>query len=145
MRPAALVIVSAAAVALLPPVSHASAGCASPKVSGAYAERVSRVLASGRDVWGNRLLAAPNGPTFAAAGRLLPPLLYAAGHGGRRLTASGVYYLPFTLPVSVGGARGFGLHVADGSQIIVRRVGGPSLVVGVGAGGRERFGSCLPR
>ena len=43
--------------------------------------------------------------------------------------ASGVYYLPFTLPLSVGGARGFGLHVADGSEIIVRRVGGPSLTI----------------
>ena len=70
---------------------------------------------------------------------------YAAGRGGRRLTASGIYYLPFTLPYSVGGPRGFGLHVADGSQVIVRRVGGPSLTVEVGRGGRERYGSCLAR
>jgi hypothetical protein len=130
---------AAAAVALFPPVSSA-APCAAPRVSEAYAERVSRVLAAGRDVWGSRLLAAPNGPTFEAASRLLPPLLYAAGHGGRRLTASGVYYLPFTLPISVGGARGFGLHVADGSQIIVRRVGGPALTISVRG---ERFGSCV--
>src|SRR5689334_10174494 len=117
----------------------------SPQVGAAYADRVARVLGSGRDVWGDRLLAAKSGPTLAAASKLLPPLLYAAGHGGARLTASGVYYLPFTLPTSVGGARGFGLHVADGSQVIVRRVGGPSLLVGVGAGGGERFGSCVAR
>ncbi len=120
-------------------------GCTTPRVSAAYAARVQRVLASGRDVWGERLFRAPDGPTLAAARRLLPPLLYAAGRGGARLTASGVYYLPFAMPVSVGGPRGFGLHVADGSEIIVRHVGGPSLSVGVGAGGRERFGSCLPR
>src|SRR5690242_7335093 len=123
MRTAACGAIAAAAIALSPPVANAAVPCATPKVSPAYAHRVSRVLAAGRDVWGRRLLAAPNGPTYEAASRLLPPLLYASGHGGRRLTASGVYYLPFTLPISVGGARGFGLHVADGSQIIVRRVG----------------------
>src|SRR5581483_7381226 len=42
-------------------------------------------------------------------------------------------------------ASGFGLHVADGSQVLVRRAGGPSLTVSVGAAGRERFGSCLRR
>jgi hypothetical protein len=47
--------------------------------------------------------------------------------------------------VSVGGARGFGLHVADGSEIIVRRAGGPHLTIGVGVGGGERYGSCLGR
>jgi hypothetical protein len=143
MRTAACaVLLAAAVVVLVPPGSRAASRCSAPTVSAGYAARVGRVLASGRDVWGNRLLAAPNGPSYAAASRLLPPLLYAAGHGGRRLTASGVYYLPFTLPVSVGGARGFGLHVADGSQIIVRRVGGPTLTVYVGD---ERFGACVQR
>ena len=110
-----------------------------------YARRVERALATGRDVWGDRLLGAKDGPTYEAASRFLPPLLYAAGRGGRRLTASGVYYLPFTLPLSVGGERGFGLHVADGSQIFVRRAGGPSLTVYVGPQGTERFGSCVRR
>jgi len=142
MRSAAFGALAAAVVAAFAPAAHGSAHCTAPKVGAAYAERVSRVLAAGRDVWGDRLLAAPNGPTLAAASRLLPPLLYAAGHGGRRLTASGVYYLPFTLPVSVGGARGFGLHVADGSQIIVRRIGGPTLTVDVGG---EQFGTCVQR
>ena len=119
--------------------------CRTPMVSSSYARRVGRVLSSGRDLWGERLLAAKDGPSLAAAERLLPPLLYAAGRGGSRLTASGVYYLPLTLPTSVGGARGFGLHVADGSEIIVRRVGGPRLEIGVGVRGAERYGSCLQR
>ena len=133
------------AAAAFAPAAHAGTGCADPKAGTAYTERIRNVLASGRDVWGDRLLHAPGGPTLAAARRFLPPLLYASGRGGMRLTASGVYYLPLTLPVSVGGPRGFGLHVADGSEIIVRRAGGSHLMVGVGAGGRERFGSCLQR
>jgi hypothetical protein len=119
-------------------------GC-TPRVGAAYTARVTRVLDSGRDVWGERLLAAENGPTLAAAERLLPPLLYAVGRGGVSLTLSGIYYLPFTLPLSVGGERGFGLHVADGSQIIIRRVGGPSMSVSVGPNGRERYGACVAR
>ena len=120
-------------------------GCVSQDAGSTYTRNVERALATGRDVWGERLLSAKDGPTYAAASRFLPPLLYAAGRGGRRLTASGVYYLPFTLPLSVGGDRGFGLHVADGSQIVVRRAGGPNLTVYVGAKGTERFGSCVTR
>jgi hypothetical protein len=135
-----------AAVALLGgPAASGAAGCGTPQATAAYTHHVSRVLASGRDVWGERLLTAPGGPSYARAAHVLTPLLYAAGRGGRRLTASGVYYLPFTLPVSVGGARGFGLHVADGSQIFARRAGGPSMTAYVGRSGNERFGSCLAR
>lgn len=121
------------------------AGDCNPAPSRGSLRQLAGVLSSREDVLGDRLLAARNGPTLEAARRLLPPLLYAAGHGSRPLTTSGVYYLPFTLPLSVGGARGFGLHVADGSEIVVRRAGGPHLAVGVGAGGRERYGSCLAR
>src|SRR6266702_3048662 len=144
----AVILGLSAAVALSIPVGSPRAtapSCRVPAVGLAYAQRVDRVLASGRDVWGDRLLARKDGPTYAAASHFLPPLLYAAGRGGTRLTRSGVYYLPFTLPLSVGGARGFGLHVADGSEIIVRRVGGPSLTMYVGPGGKERYGSCLSR
>src|SRR6188474_1279050 len=81
--------------------------------SGATVRRLEEVLAARRDVLGDRLLSGRDGPTLAAARRMLPPLLFAVGPGGKRLTSSGVYYLPFTLPLSVGGARGFGLHVAD--------------------------------
>ena len=37
------------------------------------------------------------------------------------------------------------LHVADGSQIVSRRVDGSKLTVFVGAHGKERYGSCLSR
>ncbi|MFL5953140.1 MAG: hypothetical protein ACJ76I_03420 [Gaiellaceae bacterium] len=137
--------VLAAAGARASGATPAAGGCRTPTVDAAYAGRVAGALRAGRDIWGERLLTSPGGPTLAAARRFLPPLLYAGGHGGTRLTASGVYYLPFTLPISVGGARGFGLHVADGSEVIVRRVGGASLRVGVGSGGGERFGSCIAR
>jgi hypothetical protein len=142
VRPVLLIV---AALLLGGHSANGASACAAPQASLTYAQNVSRVLASGRDVWGDRLLAAPGGPTYARASHVLPPLLYAAGRGGRRLTASGVYYLPFTLPLSVGGARGFGLHVADGSQIFVRRAGGPSATVYVGRSGTERFGSCVTR
>jgi hypothetical protein len=135
----------AAALLLGGPSANGASGCGAPRASLAYSQHVSRVLGSGRDVWGNRLLSAAGGPTYARAAHVLPPLLYAAGRGGRGLTASGVYYLPFALPSSVGGARGFGLHVADGSQIFVRRARGRNMTVYVGRSGEERFGSCLAR
>jgi len=103
------------------------------------------VLRSGRDVWGDRLLAARGGPTYAAARRFLPPLLYARGPRGRPLTASGVYYLPFGQPAGPQGTSAIALHVADGSQIVWRRAGGRTLTVFVGARGGERYGSCLAR
>lgn len=96
-----------------------------------------RALGSGPDLWGNRLLAAPGGPTLAAARRFLPPLRFARARGGARLTASGVYYLPF----SDGPGRA-ALHVADGSRIYSGSTDGPSL--GIAVGGRP-FDSCRPR
>ena len=143
MRKTALALVLAATIAGSTGAGKAADDGCTPAASGAYFRAIERTLAAGRDVWGERLLASKNGPTLAAASHLLPPLLYAAGHGGSPLTATGVYYLPFTLPTSVGGPRGYGLHVADGSEIIVRRVGGPRLEVRVGAG--ELFGSCIAR
>ena len=120
------------------------AACSGPKAAPGYAKSVRRALLSKRDLWGARLLAAPNGPTYQGTQRYLQPLLYAEGRGGRPLTTSGVYYLPFAFPFSVYVTTA-ALHVADGSEIISRRVDGPSLTVGVGAGGRERYGSCLGR
>jgi hypothetical protein len=118
--------------------------CSGPPPAPGYAKSVRQALLAKRDLWGDRLLRAPNGPTYEAARRYLEPLLYAEGRGGRPLTASGVYYLPFSLPFSVY-VTVAALHVADGSQIISRRVGGPSLTVSVGSSGRERYGSCLGR
>jgi hypothetical protein len=151
MRLLVSILLAAAALAAAAGHSPASSerqpaiGCDVPRAGRAYAARVARVLAHGRDVWGERLLRADGGPTLAAATRILPPLFYAAGRGGRRVTTSGAHYVPFTVPTSVADERGFGLHVADGSEIIVRRVGGPHLLVGVGSGGRELFGSCVRR
>nr|MBA2461890.1 hypothetical protein [Actinomycetota bacterium] len=113
--------------------------------SAGHAESVRRALRSGRDVWGEELLAAPSGPTYAGARRYLPPLLYARAPGKRPLTDSGVYYLPFAQPLGVQGAGTVALHVADGSQVISNRVGERSLTVLVGPNGRERYGTCVRR
>jgi len=102
---------------------------------------VQRALRAGTDVWGNRLLHAVGGPTLAAARRFLPPLRYARAHGGSRLTASGVYYLPFAAEPGPQGAAAVRLHVADGSRIYVDSVDGPSLAIRIG--GRP-FDACRP-
>src|SRR5262245_16521363 len=96
-------------------------------------------LRSGRDVWGERLVAAPGGPTYAAASRYLGPLFLARSAGRRPLTGSGAYYLPFGQP---DGSGQLALHLADGGQIVSRRVGGPSVTLSVGG---ERYGSCRSR
>jgi len=129
--------VVAALVAAHAGVAHA---CAPPKASPAYTKRVTAALSAGRDVWGERLLRAPNGPTLAGASGRLAPLLYARTAKGRPLTPSGVYYLPFAEPGGPLGAGTVDLHVADGSEIFSGRVGGPALTVAVGG---ERYGSCL--
>ena len=76
--------------------------------------------------------------------RLLTPLLLATQRGQRPLTPSGFYYVPLSFGFSSYGPAVFALHVADGSEIITRHVGGPSLSVYVGDG-RERYGSCTER
>ena len=105
---------------------------------------LAEALVARRDVLGERLLAAREGPSYAAVSRALPPLWYAVGHGGLRLTRSGAYYLTFAYPRSLYGEKAFALHVADGSAIVTRRSDGPSLTVLVGDG-REVYGSCVAR
>jgi hypothetical protein len=153
-RSGGLAIVVLAAVALAggrvdtaqtTPAQPRAGGCAAPKASAAHTRRVVRALRTHHDVWGNALLNAPGGPSYEAARRLLPPLLYARAPGKRPLTESGVYYLPFGQPADARGAGSIALHVADGSQVIAERVGGRRLTIFVGAGGRERYGSCLAR
>ena len=63
----------------------------------------------------------------------------------RPLTTSGSYYVPFSFPFTSYGSTVFALHVADGSEIVTRRVGGPSLTIDVGANGTDRYGSCSVR
>ncbi len=79
------------------------------------------------------------------ARRFLRPLLLAGAAGRTQLTRSGVHYLALGMPGGPQGATSVALHVADGSEIVSRRVGGPSLSIWVGKQGRERFGSCLAR
>jgi hypothetical protein len=114
----------------------------------AYAASVNAALDAKQDVWGNQLLADPNGPTYAAAAGYLRPLLLVGpplGSEPHRLTQSGVYYLAFGRPAKGRHARTIDLHVADGSQIVSERVKGTSLSVDVGASRFERYGSCLAR
>jgi hypothetical protein len=122
----------------------AADACPEPRIVPSRGAVLEDALARRRDVLGERLHASRRGPTYAAVRALLPPLWYAVGHGGRRLTTSGAYYLTFAYPLSLYGEKAFALHVADGSEIVTRRVGGPNLTLFVGDG-RERYGSCLPR
>ena len=139
-----------AAIVLLGTQTHeragaATAACPPERASGAYTKATLVALRASTDLWGNRLLESPAGPTYAAARRYLRPLLYARGPGGAPLTASGVYYLPFAQPDGARGAGSVALHVADGSQIVSQRIGGRALTISVGGSGNERFGSCLAR
>ncbi len=109
------------------------------------ARRTLAALASPLDLWGKKLLAAPGGPSLALARAYLPPLFEARAARQSSLTHSGSYYLPFAEPVGPLGIGAVALHLADGSQIVSQTIGGPSLTIGVGSGGRERFGSCLAR
>jgi pimeloyl-ACP methyl ester carboxylesterase len=140
----ALAVVTAALAGAQPePAATKTAGCAPPRATAGHTSRVERVLSTRHDVWGNALLGAPDGPSYEAARRLLPPLLYARAPGKKPLTESGVYYVPFGQPAGARGTGSVALHVADGSQVIAERVGGRRLTVLVGAKGRERYGSCL--
>jgi pimeloyl-ACP methyl ester carboxylesterase len=150
VRPALPIAVLGAAAALAGAqadnaVPKTSRGCAPPRATAAHTNRVERALRTRHDLWGNQLLSAPDGPSYEAARRLLPPLLYARAPGKKALTESGVYYVPFGQPLGARGAGSVALHVADGSQVIAERVGGRRLTVFVGAKGRERYGSCLAR
>ncbi|HET7450878.1 MAG TPA: hypothetical protein VFJ78_09785 [Gaiellaceae bacterium] len=121
----------------------AGAACTT-RVSAAYSASVARAVGSNRDVWGEQLLHAPAGPALAPALRLLGPLEKGLQWEGGPLTTGAVYYMPFSFPFTPRGSTVFALHVADGSEIFTRRVGGPSLTVAVGDGS-ERYGSCAAR
>jgi hypothetical protein len=126
--------------------AHAAAApaCAPRFATAAYSSFVQRAVSSGRDLWGEVLLRKPAGPTYAAARTYLTPLTQGMQWAGRPLTASGSYYLPLSFPFTPYGSTVFALHVADGSEIITRRVGGASLSVYVGSGS-ELYGSCAAR
>ena len=136
-------------LALLALVTLAAPGTArsacSPGVESGAAAKVERALRAKRDLWGEELLAAKNGPTFEGVRNYLPPLLYARAAKQTRLTESGVYYVAFSQPAGPQGASAVVLHVADGSQLISQRADGDRLTVQVGAGAGERYGACLVR
>ena len=134
----------AAGVVAATPRPAAALACAPRLAASAYTASVQQAVDSKRDLWGGRLLRAPGGPTYAATRGLLAPLTGALQWHGRPLSASGSYYMPFSFPFSSYGSTVFALHVADGSEIVTRRVGGPSLAVYVGSGS-ERYGSCTAR
>lgn len=146
-RPSGTAAVAAAAVAVACAGGAATGGraapeCAQARADAAYSGEVMRALRARKDVWGEQLLAAPGGPTYAGARRFLSPLLFAGGPGQRPLTTSGFHYVPFSLPVGAEGAPSVALHLADGSEILADRVGGRALSVFAGA---ERYGACLAR
>jgi hypothetical protein len=142
--PSALAV-TALALATTSAGGRAGPACAPPRVRPSYVSDVNRALRAGADVWGNELLAAPGGPTYDGVRRYLHPLLFARAAGGAPLTDSGVHYVAFSEPRGPQGAEAAALHVADGSEIISRRAGGPKLTIGVGRNGEERYGSCLAR
>jgi hypothetical protein len=144
---AAAVAVLAVLAAGLRPAGNAeaAASCAPRAATPAYTSSVEQAVASKRDLWGGRLLRASGGPSLAAANRFLTPLTQGMQWQGRPLTSSGSYYVPFSFPFTSYGSTVFALHVADGSEIITRRIGGPSLTFYVGHYGIDRYGSCSAR
>jgi len=122
----------------------AAPACAPRLATAAYTSFVQRAASSGRDLWGEALLRKPGGPTYKDARSYLTPLTQAMQWEGRPLTTSGSYYLALSFPFTPYGSTVFALHVADGSEIITRRIDGPSLSVYVGAGS-ELYGSCTAR
>jgi hypothetical protein len=142
VKPLVALLAAAALAALAPGVAR---GACTPSVDPAAAARVEQALRAKRDVWGEHLLAAQDGPTYDRVRRYLPPLLYGRAAKQTKLTASGVHYVAFSHPDGARGAGSVVLHVADGSQLLSQRAGGHSLTVRVGRGGAETYGSCLGR
>jgi hypothetical protein len=122
--------------------SPSATTCPAPTRDSMLEKRIDTALRAGRDIWGEALVESPQGPTYEGARRYLPPLLFARAAGRTRLTASGVHYVPFSHPAGTQGGLSVALHVADGSEVIAQRVGGPRLSVSVGG---ERYGRCLAR
>src|SRR5262245_9193819 len=112
----------------MPAAGSAPAPCPPVPRAVVLAGAIDAALRSGRDVWGERLVASRTGPTYAGARQYLGSLALARAAGRTSLTASGAAYLPFGIPAGVrGAANGVALHLADGSAIVSRRVGGAQL------------------
>ncbi|MFL5961320.1 MAG: hypothetical protein ACJ757_00305 [Gaiellaceae bacterium] len=145
LAPLVAALLAAATAGAVDDAHPAAASTCGPRwATAAYTGAVRQAVSSGRDLWGERLLSAPGGPTYAAAQRYLTPLLHAVQRRQGPLTPSGFYYVPLSFSFTSYGSTVFALHVADGSEIVTRHVGGPSLSVYVGKG-NERYGSCEAR
>jgi hypothetical protein len=131
-----------------PDVATGAAGAGAgglPALTPEYKAAVEAALDSKPDLWGNRLLARPEGPTFENIKDLLKPLMYAvqpATEGPQ--TPTGVHYLPFGVPSGLSGRGSVALHVADGSQIMTNRWNNRNTQIFVGDG-TERFGATIGR
>ena len=101
-----------------------------------YARQVNEALRSKTDLWGEQLLALPEGPTYENIKDFLTPLKLM----GTAVTESGVYYIPFGRPLNRGGFGPAALHVGDGSQIISQVSSGDKVTMLVGTSGNERYG-----
>ncbi len=106
-----------------------------------YGERLNSVLEQKRDVWGEALMALPEGPTYENIKDYLKPLMLC----GTFLTDSGIYYIPMGRPESLAGGGRVALHAADGSQIISEYYNRERITLYVGKEGRERYGLSLKR
>jgi hypothetical protein len=143
-----LLAIGVAAAALVAAASATTAttsgACPARVATSAYTASVRAAVASKHDLWGGQLLRARGGPTFAAARRFLTPLTQGIEWNRRPLTKTGSYYLPLSYPFTPYGSTVFALHVADGSQIVTRHVGGATLSIYVG-NGADLYGSCATR
>ena len=143
MRVALALVPVLAVLGMAPPdAERARSSCNLAAPSPSEAARIRTASVARRDLWGERLLRAPEGPTLAGAQRFLRPLLFARAAGRTGLTRSGVHYVAFSQPAGVEGATTVSLHVADGSEILAERVEGQALSLTVGG---ERYGRCLGR
>lgn len=133
----------ASAGATTTPTTVSTGGGGLPPLSDAYKKAVEEALASKPDLWGGRLLARPEGPTYENIKDFLKPLMYTvqpAVEGPQ--TPTGVHYLPFGVPSGTSGRGTVALHVADGSQIMTDRWNGRNTQIFVGDGS-ERFGGTI--
>lgn len=124
---------------------ESSTGAGLPALSTQYKSRVVDALNTPQDVYGQQILARPEGPTYDNVKDFFTPIMYAvapAAQGGF-LTDTRVYYIPFGQPKNLTTPGDVALTVADGSQIISNRAGSLSTRIFVGSAGQEQFGSNL--
>ncbi|MCC7335754.1 MAG: hypothetical protein IT422_11690 [Pirellulaceae bacterium] len=126
---------------LLLQVAIPAPGCLGQIAAGTrYEAAVNAALNAKRDIWGEELIARPEGPTYDNIVDYLRPMMWI----GDYVTTSGIYYLVFGQHTEVTGGGDSALHVADGSEVISRHhKTGRRTTFFVGREGNERYGSDL--